>query len=425
MRNSPLRHEQPRHAARPCRDRRQLQPAVRPSSRPRRIQHQPLYLSNYITLYPGQVAYNQNVGYIDSQSFNSVIDKLNFKHQFSASSFGEVRLFKTIENLIFRYPYDIGSFSGFYEDLATQGLGEGFDYNNQLSERHNFGIGGDTRRTSRLYSRRRTRSSRSASSSRRRAARAAAPRPATAAAISARSTRRSTRNAVGTIRGIGVADRAAQAPMKTFFNDAFRVVIRRTTWICIKDLYQPSDRFTADSACASTTDLRRAAERRAAQHGLLRRRRTSGRNYVRSRAPAPLGTDVTRPSQLSPRVALTYKINDRNVLRFSYGKNIEFEPESGIEQVYQSPPIQELHDRERLLPAAPGFGVTNHISNLYQSLLVDENTNDFQQYTPVRPQRAINYDASIEHDFGNGLQLKITPYYRKGTDYVVGSSISS
>ncbi|HYK53202.1 MAG TPA: carboxypeptidase-like regulatory domain-containing protein, partial [Candidatus Eremiobacteraceae bacterium] len=103
----------------------------------------PLYLSNYITLYPGQAAYNQNVGYIDSQSFNSVIDKLNFKHQFSPSSFGEVRLFRTIENLIFRYPYDLGSFSGFYEDLATTGLGEGFDYNNQISERHNIGVGGD------------------------------------------------------------------------------------------------------------------------------------------------------------------------------------------------------------------------------------------------------------------------------------------
>jgi len=53
---------------------------------------------------------------------------------------------------------------------------------------------------------------------------------------------------------------------------------------------------------------------------------------------------------------------------------------------------------------------------------VDQNTNNFAQYTPVRPQRAINADFSIEHDFGNGLQLKISPYYRKGTDYVVGTS---
>ncbi|HLJ84018.1 MAG TPA: hypothetical protein VKT51_07610, partial [Candidatus Eremiobacteraceae bacterium] len=70
----------------------------------------------------------------------------------------------------------------------------------------------------------------------------------------------------------------------------------------------------------------------------------------------------------------------------------------------------------------PGFGTTNNITNLYQSAIGDWNSNFFAQYTPVRPQRATNYDASWTHDFGNSLELRISPYYRKGEDYVVANT---
>src|SRR5207302_1264741 len=75
-----------------------------------------------------------------------------FKRQLSSSSFVEVRLHQTIENLIFQYPYDLGSFSDFYEDLQTQGLGAGFDYNNQINSKHSIGIGGDYTYFKSLYS---------------------------------------------------------------------------------------------------------------------------------------------------------------------------------------------------------------------------------------------------------------------------------
>ncbi|HXN08239.1 MAG TPA: carboxypeptidase regulatory-like domain-containing protein, partial [Candidatus Acidoferrales bacterium] len=99
--------------------------------------------SNYLTLFPSQVGYQQNINTADTQSFNSIIDKLNFKRQLTASSFAEVRLFKTSENLIFWYPYNVGSFSDFYEDLQTTNLGEAFDYSNQLSSKNEIGFGGD------------------------------------------------------------------------------------------------------------------------------------------------------------------------------------------------------------------------------------------------------------------------------------------
>jgi len=398
-------------------------------------------MADYTTLYPGQAAHQQNVGYIDSQSYNSLISKFNYKKQFTASSFGEIRLFKTLENLIFRYPYDVGSFSGFYEDLQTQGLGEGFDYNNQVNEKHNLGIGGDyttyiSRYQAQIYTFQpfgqflETEGCPAISG--------AGPGNggcylgAMNAAVNA-----------GTIAGFNppgtpiLPTGPTQAPMNTFFNDAFNVLDPVHNFsLYVKDLYQPSDRFTADLGLRYDEQIYDVPPN-IAQLNTAYFNDING-NYVTFPGQA-LGPEVTRPSQLSPRLALTYKVDDRNVLRFSFGKNIEFEPESGIEQVYNIPAQYKNCNVANgcFLPlnGFPGqvcgsdglcnhsdLPATNHISNLYDSLLVDENTNDFQQYTPVRPQRAVNYDASIEHDFGHGLQLKITPYYRKGTDYVVGSS---
>jgi outer membrane receptor protein involved in Fe transport len=396
----------------------------------------PITLADYITLYPGQAAYKQNVGYIDSQSYNSIIDKINYKRQFTPSSFGEVRLFKTVENLIFRYPYNVGSFSGFYEDLATQGLGEGFDYNNQLNDRHNIGIGGDyTTYISRYQAQSYSFEPFGQSLESTGCPQISGLPPGNGgcyigplnAAINNGTTPVSP--ALPTSQSL--------APMPTFINDAFRVLdpVHNLAFY-VKDLFQPSDRFTADIGLRYDQQIYDLPSN-AAQLNTAYFNDVNG-NYV-TFASAPLGPEVTRPSQLSPRLALTYKLNDRNVLRFSYGKNIEFEPESGIEQVYSIPAQYQnctvANGCFQPLNGFPGFvcgsdglcnhsdlPATNHISNLYQSLLVDENTNDFQQYTPVRPQRAVNLDASIEHDFGDGMQLKITPYYRKGTDYVVGSS---
>lgn len=402
---------------------------------------QPISLANYITLYPGQAAYNQNVGYIDSQSYNSAIDKLNFKHQFSPSSFGEIRLFKTIENLIFRYPYNLGSFSGFYEDLDTHGLGEGFDFNSQLSDLHKLGIGGDyTTYISRYIAQTYSFEPFGQSLESVGCPQLSGLPPGNGgcyigslnALINAGTAKGNNPDLVGMPLPTG-----ANAPMPTFFNDGFRVMDPvHNLDLYFKDVYQPGERFTADLGLRYDEQIYDVPPN-VAQLNTAYFNDVNG-NYV-TFPSAPLGPDVTRPSQLSPRVALTYKVSDRNVLRFSYGKNIEFEPESGIEQVYAIPSQYKnctiANGCFQPLNGYPGFvcgsdGLcnhsdlppTNHISNLYQSLQVDENTNDFQQYTPVRPQRAVNVDASWEHDFGSGLELKVTPYYRKGTDYVVGSA---
>jgi hypothetical protein len=40
----------------------------------------------------------------------------------------------------------------------------------------------------------------------------------------------------------------------------------------------------------------------------------------------------------------------------------------------------------------------------------------------VLPQTAFSADASWEHDFGNGVDLLLTPYYRRGRNYVVANT---
>ena len=378
---------------------------------------QPITGATFLTLYPGQVAVNQNIGYPDSQSFNSVIDKFQFKRQLSSSSFVEARLHQTIENLIFRYPYDVGSFSDFWEDLQTQGLGAGFDYNNQLNSKHSIGIGGDFTVFKSLFS-------------------AGVPSfepfdmplegtgcaqllgfsgfggcyiaPLNAALDAANPS-------------FGLPTDSAHAPLSTFPSDYSWVddPVHRMDFY-VKDLWQPSDRFTADVGVRFDKQIYSLPANAAAQNMYY----TFDDNFnIVTHLGNSIGADVTAPSQVSPRLGLTYKADDRNVFRFSYGKNIEFEPESGIENKYRvSPSLASCNIASGCFQPLQGFGTTNNITNLYQQIIVDQNTNNFAQFTPVRPQRAVNFDMSIEHQFGAGVELKVSPYYRKGTDYVVGSS---
>ncbi|HET9342755.1 MAG TPA: TonB-dependent receptor [Candidatus Eremiobacteraceae bacterium] len=397
--------------------------------------------ADYLTPFPGQVANNQFIKYPDSQSFNSAIDKFQFKRQLSSSSFVETRVHQTIENLIFNYPYDVGSFSDFYEDLQTQGLGAGFDYTNQLSSRHSLGVGADYTVFKSLYS-------------------AGVPSfepfdmPLEGTSCvqllgfndSGGCYIAPLNAAIDAIRpGFNLPTSHSLAPLTTFPSDLSYVddPVHRMNFY-VKDLWQPSDRFTADIGVRFDKQIYSLPPDVPQQN--MYYTFDDNFNFV-THLGAPIGTNVTQPQQISPRLGLTYKLSDRDVLRFSYGKNIEFEPESGIENKYRIDPAlanctvgtTPNNGCFHLLqgapyPGMPGFIVgpnpnqpvpgtpTNNITNLYQQILIDQNTNNFAQYTPVLPQRAVNYDMSFEHAFGSGFELKVSPYYRKGTDYVVGSS---
>jgi hypothetical protein len=400
-------------------------------------------LSDYFELYPSQHISHQNIGVADTQTFNTVIDKINFKRQFTSSSFGDITLHRTSENLVSRYPYNLGSFSDTYQDLQTTGLGIGTDFTDQINAHHEIALGADAtyfknqntaifpwfdnlaeplEDTGCLNS---TNAPFGAFSSF-----GAGPGPSGGWGGCYIAPLNAAINATGAIINGSAANlptSAALAPLQRYVTDNSQSndPIHRFD-IYVKDRWQPTDRFTVVLGLRFDKQV----------YSLPANAAQANTSYVISPDPAnpnnpilttipgqPIGADVTAPSQLSPRLALTYQLSERNVLRFSYGKNIEFVPLAAVENTFDIPTsLKNCNIANGCFVPLPGFGTTNHITNLYQQTLIDQATNNFEPYTPVRPQRAINYDASWEHDFGGGKELRITPYYRKGTDYVVSSS---
>jgi outer membrane receptor protein involved in Fe transport len=403
--------------------------------------------SSFTTLFPGQAAVNQFINSVDTQTFNTTIDKLNYKRQFSASSFGNLTLFRTSENLISRYPYNFGSFTDTFQDLDTLGLGVQADYDNQISDHHEIGVGGTYVYYKSLF-------------------KLAFPSfesiveplegvgcPQLLAVVGPFYTDSNPNPASG-VGGcyIGPLNAALNsqlvpfgltplptggplAPMSSYadstsYSDA---PIHRYD-LYAKDRWQPNDKLTVTFGVRYDLEVI-SLPSDAAQQNLNYFIDDSG-NYV-TNPIQPIGSNVTRPSQLSPRVAVSWQLGHNDVVRASFGKNIEFEPLSAVQNSYQiNPSFKSCDIASSCFTPLPGYSPTcvngvdpananagcNGISNLYQQILADLNTNNFASFTPVVPQRATNYDFSYEHDFGKGLDLKITPYYRKGTDYVVTSS---
>jgi len=407
------------------------------------------FLSNYITLYPGQLAYNQNINAYDTQTYNTTIDKLNFKRQLSSSSFAEVRVFRTSENLVSHYPYNLGSFSDSYFDLQTLGLGTAFDYTSQINSQHELTFGGDatyyksylasgiaslqpTQEPLELFG-----------CPQIAAAIAAGTLPASVGGIASVSNPGvggcyiAPLNAVmnGAVSGLGLPTDPAHAPLNTFVNNAAIVndPLHRYD-LYVKDRFQPTDKLTLTFGLRFDKQVITLPADAAANNMTWFMDDTVSPAVLRTAPGQAIGADVTAPSQISPRMAIAYELGARDTLRFSFGKNIEFIPEQAIENKFNvDPALKNCNIANGCfvpLPGGPGSaqclaapsGCTNNVTSLYQQVILDLNTNSFAQYTPVRPQRAINYDASWEHDFGHGLELRITPYYRKGTDYVVGSA---
>jgi hypothetical protein len=393
--------------------------------------------SQYIALFPGQAAYLQNTNVADTQTFNSIIDKLNFKRQLTPSSFAEVRLTKTYLNWVDWYPWDLGSFSDNYFNENATALGEAFDYTNQISSKNEISAGGDGAFFKTIYY-------------------SGFPSfepfyepledlgcPALAVYTAANQATpgfpSSPSSGVGgcyiapynaginqayTNLGFGspgLPTDPAHAPLNTYVDAGSNANDPVHRWdLYAKDRWQPNEKLTV------TLGLRWDKEAisipsNAAQQNTTYFFDNSG-NLVTIPGQA-LGTDVTQPQQVSPRVAASWEVGSRDTLRFSFGKNIEFIPLSAIENTYQVPAsLQNCNIASGCFIKLPGFGTTNNISNLYQQVVLDLTTNEFAQYTPVLPQTATNVDFSYEHEFGQGVELRLTPYYRKGNNYVVGNA---
>src|SRR5579884_108473 len=394
---------------------------VQAASDPFGLRNFSTYQSSYTTLYPGQSTYAQNVGRIDAPRNNSLIQKINFKRQLTPSRFFELRLFRTSDAVVFDFPYNLGSFTDVYANARTTGLGEALDYTDHIGTKHELSFGAEGV----YYENRCVNCGVTAGSS------SIEPFvepledlgcPQAANALG--------RAAVGgcyiapfnaaldSRLGLGLPTDSRHAPMRTYVSDFSysNDPAHRWDWY-IKDRFQPSDRLTM------TVGLRWDK----ASISLPRDAAAQNESYYIDRngnlvtvAGQPIGQDVTQPSQISPRLAMSYQMGTRDAVRFSYGRNIQFVPFSLIEGAYQIPgALQNCNIASGCFRPLPGYGITNHVANLYQQILLDLNTKFFAQYTPLLPPTAVNCDFSYEHDFGKGVSLRVTPYYRRGHNYTV------
>jgi hypothetical protein len=335
-------------------------------------------------LFPGQAGLSQNTNYADNETNSHTIEKVTYKRQFSPSSFGDVTVYRTMVGDDFNVPWNGGAFNDNFQYTTNSNYGFSADYNAQLSSRHQLGVGAETVYSSGSF---------------------ALGAPSIAPFI------------------FGNEFAYVGTPAMPIFpvpagvaNDPIH---RQDAWI--KDYWTPNNRLTLTYGLRWDQEVL-SLPADASQNNFSFT--TDGLGDV-VEVPGPaITSDVTHPSQLSPRIALSYELSPRDAVRFSYGKNIEFTPLSNIEAkaVDVNPALANCNIANGCFTPLPGFGTTNNITNLYQSTIGDYNTNFFAQYTPVLPQRATSVDASWEHDFGRGYELRLTPYYRKGVDYVVANT---
>ena len=121
-------------------------------------------------------------------------------------------------------------------------------------------------------------------------------------------------------------------------------------------------------------------------------------------------------STLQPRFGFAYQFNPRNSLTFSYGRSVSI------------PPIAFVDDRIPRSQYNAFLGVPSdgnvcgptgdRVCRDYADQMYWANQNSLGgvPITPVKPSTFNNYDASLQHDFGNGLTAKLTPFYRRGYD---------
>ena len=367
-------------------------------------------------LFPGQVGLNQFTDYPDHENNQHSLQKLNYRRTLSPASYAEFRITRTDEADRFIIPWGGGAFGDGFEYNTSANIGLGIDYENQLSSKHQVAFGADTISTKADYYQ---------------------GVPSQAAFVFG--------NELCYVTSINIAfgcDPTSPNPQQFLpkipalnlqTNDPLH---RGDLWL--RDQWSPSDKIQATLGLRYDQEILDIPSNAAQfNYSFVTENFTdpvSGTvSQIVKQLPGPaINSDVTRPNQLSPRVALTYKLNDANILRFSYGKNIEFTPFTNIEA--KSGISTKLAGCSIAsgcfipLPGGPGALVTgqttpsNNITNLYQQAIGDYNSNFFAQYTPVKPQRATNYDMSFTHEFANNVELRITPYYRKGVDYVVANT---
>jgi Carboxypeptidase regulatory-like domain len=106
---------------------------------------------------------------------------------------------------------------------------------------------------------------------------------------------------------------------------------------------------------------------------------------------------------ISPRGGFTYSFDPTNIIRASVGRYVQ-PPDSAFEE-YRENPVWGPGDTVQLL------------NRFYDGL-------GFYTVHNVQPENSTNYDFSYEHDFGAGLSMKLSPFYRDTQNQILNLPVN-
>lgn len=134
-------------------------------------------------------------------------------------------------------------------------------------------------------------------------------------------------------------------------------------------------------------------------------------------------SDETKPIVIEPRLATAFQLGPRDSVRASYGRSVEF---ASLGVVDWNQGRGQFSRFANVPPNIPAFGTTAAVCGVTANLTCQNYADelywinqDFLEgipYQPVKPATFNNYDFSYSHDFGRGVEMKVTPFYRRGYD---------
>ena len=138
--------------------------------------------------------------------------------------------------------------------------------------------------------------------------------------------------------------------------------------------------------------------------------------------PASLAGQYLKPSELQPRGAISYQFGNDDAVRAAYGRSAVFltaQTAGTPAGMYGAGPFLNVPAQPGSLcgsgapNATPPLPCQNYAQQLYW--LYDQNF-DAPDYGGALPALYSNYDFTYQHQFKGGYALKITPFYKNGTD---------
>lgn len=144
---------------------------------------------------------------------------------------------------------------------------------------------------------------------------------------------------------------------------------------------------------------------------------------------------ITNPKDISPRIALTYDVDTDDAIRLSYGRSVVYQNAQNagtpaglfgnLAALAALPP--DLVGVTPLVTGAPAanqcgttlngiagtFPCANYLQQFYWSI---DRGFDAPDAGGALPSIYSNYDASLSHQFSNGVAFKLTPFYKLGVE---------